>query len=218
MTDLILASQSGDERAVQRLLVAGANTNAPDQYGSIPLHYAIVYGHEAIVQLLLAAGANPNVANHVGRTPLHTAVSNGDGVIVPLLLAAGANPNSADRSGFTPLHTAAYYGLEAIVQLLLAAGADPTLRDVDNNTPSQIAKTSELRTLLTDAEYVWTHSWNPEEHPRWTEAQRLERVGALSAFRSGVRHVSVPTGTDTGRRIVIPELPREFQFAVFEHL
>ena len=158
------------------------------------------------VEALLAAGAYPDAADRFG-TPLHAAVYYGHEAIVRVLLAAGANPDAASQYGWTPLYDAASRGRKAIVELLLAAGADPTLRTSYGKTPSQIATTPGLRALLEDAEYVWTHSWNPEEHSRWAEAQRLERVGALSAFR-----------TQTGRRIVIPELPRELQFAVFEHL
>ena len=165
-------------------------------------------GDEQAVRRLLAAGADPDVANRYGLFPLHFAAVDGYEAIVRLLLAAGANPNvRAARDGSTPLHDAAANDHEAIVQLLLAFGADPTLRTKRGRTPARVTRTPELRALLEDAEYVWTHSWNPEEHARWTEAQRLERVGALSAFR-----------TRTGRRIVIPELPRELQFAVFEHL
>ena len=207
MADLIRASQIGDGQAVRRLLAAGASPNVADQQHWAPLHYAASNGHEVIVQLLLAAGADPNVADRYGSTPLHHAAYRGHEAIVQLLLAARANPDAANRDGGTPLHYAANRGRKAIVPLLLAAGANPTLRTKEGETSSQGAKTPKLRALLTDAEYVWTHSWNPEEHSRWTEAQRLERVGALSAFR-----------TQTGRRIVIPELPRELQFAVFEHL
>ena len=159
------------------------------------------------VRALLAAGADPNTANWYGETSLHTAALYGYEAIVPLLLAAGADPNAANQYGSTPLHHAATIGYKTIVQLLLAAGANPTLRNKDGKTPFQLDNTPKLQALLTDAEYVWDHNWTPEEHSRWTEAQRLERVGALSAFR-----------TQTGRRIVIPELPRELQFAVFEHL
>ena len=207
MVDLIRASANGDEQGVRRLLAAGIDPNATDRYGETPLHFVALYGHETIARLLLAAGANPNAADQDGSTPLYLAASNGREATVPLLLAAGANPNTASRSGWTPLHAAAHYSRRAMVPLLLAAGANPTLRNKDGETPARVARTVGLQVLLTDAEYVWAHTWNPEEHSRWTEAQRLERVGALSAFR-----------TQTGRRIVIPELPRELQFAVFEHL
>ena len=205
--DLYTASRTGDSTTVQLLLDAGADPNTANEYGVDPLRYAVVYGNEEIVQLLLDAGANPNITNPDDRTHLHSAALGGQEAITRLLLAAGADPNVADWDGWTTLHMAAYHGYEEIVQLLLAAGADPTLRINNGKTPSQVARTPELHALLVDAEHVWTHSWNPEEHHRWAKAQRLERVGALSAFR-----------TRTGRRIVIPELPRELQFAVFEHL
>ena len=200
------------------LIAAGANPNFATLGDRTPLHDASKCGHEEMVTVLLTAGANPNFVTSGGWTPLHFAVRYGKVNIVQILLGARANPDTADQYDSTPLHSAAHYGPAAIVQLLLAAGANPTLKNEEDETPSQVAGTPELRAVLADAEYVWKHTWSPEEHHRWTEAHRLERVGALSAFRSGVRHLSVPVGTDTGRRIVIPELPRELQFAVFEHL
>ena len=204
---LITACIDGDHHRVKLLLAAGAGPNVADQYGWTPLYYAAHYGHEKIVQLLLAAGSGPNTANQYGCTPLHSAVLNDREAVVPLLLAAGANPNATVRGGWNPLHSAAYQGHEAIVQLLLAAGADPTLSEEAYRTPSQVARTPKIISLLEDSEYVWTHTWTPEEHPRWIEAQRLERVGALSAFRY-----------HPGRRIELPDLPKELQYAVFEHL
>ena len=200
-------------KLVKTLLDAGADPNGVGLTGQIFVHDAVMNNCKETVQLLLAAGSDPNVVNHCGVTPLHRAAAFGLDEIAQLLLDARASPNIANQWGSTPLHYAAFNGRDAIAQLLLSAGADPTLRNDEGKTPcqeadipSRMART-QLLTLLTDAEYVWTHSWNPEEHSRWTKAQRLERVGALSAFR-----------IQPERRTVIPELPLELQFAVFEHL
>lgn len=168
---------------------------------------------ENIVGLLLEAGVNPNDPDEQENSPLHLAAIAGNTSIVQLLLDAGANPNVVNWGGFTPLHYAANLGHDFIVQLLLAAGADPRLKNVVGKTPAQVARTPELVSLLTEAmmsleeKYARDHTWSDYEHARWPEAQRLERVGALSAFR-----------TRTGRKLTIPELPRELQYKVFEHM
>ena len=180
-----------------------ANPNVIDRL-ELDFHYAVSNSDEGNIRLLLAAGANPNTVDRYGWTPLHAAVFRGHEEIIQLLLAAGADPNAGDQQyGWTPLHYTASFGCEEIVQLLLAAGADPRLR-TDGETPAQGAGTPKLRALLANAEYVWTHTWNIEEHTQWTEAQRLERVGALSVWKR--------QNDGSG----LPFFPRELQFRVLE--
>ncbi|MFO1497801.1 MAG: ankyrin repeat domain-containing protein [Verrucomicrobiota bacterium] len=57
-------------QAAQRLIEAGANPNATNQYGIGPLSLACQNGNTAMVKLLLAAGANPNASLAGGETML----------------------------------------------------------------------------------------------------------------------------------------------------
>lgn len=235
--DLCKASREGDSTLVKLLLANGASREA-DKYGSTPLHFAASNGNEEIVLLLLIAGADPNAVNQVGSTPLHSAAAYNHNGVIELLVNAGADLDASDCYGWTPLHEAACTGPKTITQLLYPTvsridtylsskptngevgtcvptrlrriGANPTLTNKKGETPSQLTPSlvrPEDRVLLKNAEYIWTHSWSDQEHARWPEDQRLEQVAALSAFKYQPK-----------RRSLLPELPKELQYAIFEFL
>src|SRR3989339_521673 len=126
------------------------NSQTTDK-GTTALYVAAQNGHTQIVELLLAAGANVNSPRtDNGMTPLLIAAQNGHAQIMQLLLAAGANVDiQRTDSGTTPLFIAAQLGHTQIVRLLLAAGADITLRDNSGRTAEGVARTDEIRDLLT---------------------------------------------------------------------
>jgi hypothetical protein len=97
---------------IECLLRAGANPNAVDKSGVLPLHRAVRTRCVAAVQALLAGGADPRGRNSNGSTPLHLAVQptgrGGSGAphaveqqrqIILLLLQSGANPADQDVHG-----------------------------------------------------------------------------------------------------------------------
>ena len=96
------AVAAGDIAGVQRLLLAGADVNAPDELGATPLHLAVAEGGIAVVQELLAAGAGVNFADNDGLTPLHLAAGWDDATAVNALLSAGANVHARDNGGRVP--------------------------------------------------------------------------------------------------------------------
>ena len=60
---LLAAAKKGDAAQVQRLIIAGADVNAPDMQGLTPLYYASIDGHADCVRLLLAVpGVDVNKA------------------------------------------------------------------------------------------------------------------------------------------------------------
>lgn len=79
----------------------GAEINAPDQAGNIPLHYAVASNHPEMVRLLLLYQANPNAQNNLGHTPLHIAAQKGYEEMGQILLNSSADPNIIDCCGFT---------------------------------------------------------------------------------------------------------------------
>ena len=113
---------------VRILLTRGADANAADCPGSMPLEFAVL--HSDIPKLLLEAGADPNIHFADGSTALLDVVT-----IIPdhacdltlLLLQHGADPNLAHAdTGNTPLMAAASALRVDLVELLLGHGADVT--------------------------------------------------------------------------------------------
>jgi ankyrin repeat protein len=126
-TALYTTAAAGQHAAVQMLLAAGANVDAPaKKTGWTPLYAAAAADRQAVVQLLLAAGANTNAAEtEKGWTPLYAAAAADKHGLVQLLLAAGANVDAAEtKNGWTPLYAAAVSKKHGLVQLLLEAGAN----------------------------------------------------------------------------------------------
>lgn len=67
----------GRKDVVEYLLQNGANVQARDDGGLIPLHNACSFGHAEVVNLLLRHGADPNARDNWNYTPLHEAAIKG---------------------------------------------------------------------------------------------------------------------------------------------
>src|ERR1700722_225845 len=120
------AVQNGLSTSAEVLLTVGANVNARDQFGRMPLSRAAEGGHEAVVKLLLKTGkvdVDSKDMDWGGRTPLSRAAEGGHEAVVKLLLETGkVDVDSKDRYRRTPLSRAAEGGHEAVVKLLLETG------------------------------------------------------------------------------------------------
>ena len=90
---------------VVRLLIAsGANVNARNVHGTMPLHLA---ASAEMVTLLVRSGAEINATDDDGNTPLHISVSNRDGYeAIEQLLKMGADPTIPNKWGALPIDTA----------------------------------------------------------------------------------------------------------------
>ncbi|XVF02136.1 hypothetical protein REPUB_Repub04eG0149800 [Reevesia pubescens] len=73
-TLLNLACETGDVGMLELLLQYGANINAVDSRGQMPLHRCILKGKATLAKLLLTRGANPQALNREGKIPLELAV------------------------------------------------------------------------------------------------------------------------------------------------
>ena len=117
------SNEGGDRIACFELLrAAGANLDATDRKGCVPLHYAVQRRSSSLASLLIEAGANVNVTNSNGTTPLHDAAK-GHETTVAILVKAGAEVNAKDDWGKRPLHNARDYDNTRICHILLRAGA-----------------------------------------------------------------------------------------------
>lgn len=107
------AAESGDDRALRVLLVAGADPDSPT--GLDPVH-------ERRMAEMRARGMVMD-AFRDERRPLHVATS---AAAVDALVASGATLEAEDALAQTPLATAARMGVPDVVRALLAVGAVPS--------------------------------------------------------------------------------------------
>lgn len=77
-TSLHEAARSGDVRAVERLLGAGAEVDRKDANGHTPLLFAAMAGHVGVVRVLLKSGANRDIEDDLGYTAYKAAMLFGD--------------------------------------------------------------------------------------------------------------------------------------------
>src|SRR5262245_15521132 len=69
-TPLHWAVHNNEASSVDRLIKAGANVNARNEYGATPLSEAVANLNTAIIAKLLNAGADPNAPGPDGMTAL----------------------------------------------------------------------------------------------------------------------------------------------------
>ncbi|KPP65482.1 ankyrin repeat domain-containing protein 61-like [Scleropages formosus] len=166
-TPLHLAVRHGAPSAVAILAGHGANINATDQFGMVPLHMAAGVLDPCMTTSLIWAGADVNKAKRQsGSTALHMAISAavskaGKTTVTDLqciseLLSHGALPDSQNIAGRTPLHEACQGGREEVVDMLLQYNANVNMRTASGENclflfldrKSNLCCTTLLRKLL----------------------------------------------------------------------
>ncbi len=127
--------QSNDTTTLEKLLKAGANPNATNNFGNTPLNVAAFYGRREACGMLIRFGAVVDSVNPQGQTPLIAASSDyGSLETVSFLLQAGANPNHRMSNGDTAINRAAWYGHTTVVEKLLQYRANPAFKNSLNYT------------------------------------------------------------------------------------
>ena len=128
------AAMRGDKAAVEALIRAKADANAPQADGATAIQWAAYRNDLELAQLLIAAGANVNAPNHDGATPLSLAAENGSAAMIEKLIEAGADPNQRLANGETPLMMAARNGNVAAIKVLLDHKADVNTKETLRGT------------------------------------------------------------------------------------
>ena len=101
-TPLHEAALRGEAARIARLVAAGADVNAGDVLGNMPLHHAAGRGTmQAVTNIttLIELGADPNARNTARITPLHVAAIHGNTAASAALIAGGADPDTTARPG-----------------------------------------------------------------------------------------------------------------------
>lgn len=124
-TDRLWDAINGQDVAALRAAVAeGADVNAPNAEGRVPLYRAVVLQRQPLVDALLELGADANAKDHHGDPLLIIAMSVGSSDGALALIRAGADANGRDTIGKSALYYAIKEQQPDIVAALIAAGAD----------------------------------------------------------------------------------------------
>jgi uncharacterized protein len=138
-TALHWAVYNDDVALVDRLLAAGADPNARNDYNSMPLGEAAVVGNAAVIRKLLKAGADVESANADGQTALMILARSSNVEAAKLLLKAGANVNAMEVwRGQTALMWAAAQSQPEMVRLLVNHRANVNARSSLTNVERQV--------------------------------------------------------------------------------
>ncbi len=122
--DLNNLVRSNDYQGLETALKNGADTNAYDKDGLLPIHIVAQKKHIKLVKLLSDYGADVNLRTEPKlQTPLQFSIENEDINMVKELLSHGADPNLSMQHGKQPLVEAASDS-EDIAKELLRYGAD----------------------------------------------------------------------------------------------
>jgi ankyrin repeat protein len=138
-TALHWAVYNDDADLVDRLVAAGADVNAANDYGATPLSQAAVVGNVRVIKRLLGAGADVESANADGQTALMVLARSSNVEAARLLLKRGARVDTRESwRQQTALMWAAAEAQPAMVKLLIDSGADVNARSRANNWERQV--------------------------------------------------------------------------------
>jgi WD40 repeat protein len=141
-TDLLQASQDGDDAQVRLLLRNGADIHARNDHRQPPLLLAAEGGHTDLARYLISQGADIDAEDKDGCTALLLATVSRHRGVVRMLLNKKADIEASDKKGQRALHHAARLGDVQIVQSLLEHHANVKAIDDDWKTPLMLAKTA----------------------------------------------------------------------------
>jgi ankyrin repeat protein len=165
---LVQAVRSHDHEAVQTLLAAHADPNAPLPDKSTALAWAVDRQDPEMVRLLLKAGADPNVSDMSGTTPMALACELGQPDIVLALLGAGGDAKTTRADGTSILELCARGSTPAVLEQLIAGGADVNAADSLGQTPlmwaAEKGRTGNMTVLIkhgADVNAVTRKGWTP---------------------------------------------------------
>jgi ankyrin repeat protein len=128
-----------DVDLVERLLVAGADPDASNDYGATPMSEAAVVGNVDVLTKLLKHRADVESRNADGQTALMILARTDNVDAAKLLIKRGADVNAREAwRGQTPLMWAAAEARPDMVKLLISRGAEVNARSNVNEWERQV--------------------------------------------------------------------------------
>lgn len=100
-TVLHFLAVEGHADGVRFLAEAGAQVDAPNEFGDTALVDAATLGKSSVVRALLQHGADPNAASAVRDNVVHAAARSGDPDVLDLVLLAGGRTDYVTDIGET---------------------------------------------------------------------------------------------------------------------
>lgn len=145
----VCSYQEEHTEIVSLLLSHGAEIDAPDSKGNVPLYYAVRHSCTRVVEMLIRGGANVNEFLDDDKwAVLHYASYFGWMNVVRCLVAKNVNLNAETLRGDTPLILAAKRSHKEIVELLVKSGADVTSRGMLKMTALHFASKAGWRNAV----------------------------------------------------------------------
>ncbi|KAH9543310.1 hypothetical protein CY35_13G058000 [Sphagnum magellanicum] len=142
----VIASSKGYQECVQLLLNSGADVNAADVDGRVPLIEALIARDMVIANLLWQKGGHLKTEK-IGKF-LGQAVQDENKELLVDYVLYGADINEGDEEGVTALHIAVVDGHSDIAKFLLSKGANPQKVDKWGLSPIDLARKNEDQELL----------------------------------------------------------------------
>ncbi|KAL8910660.1 MAG: hypothetical protein Q9171_004076 [Xanthocarpia ochracea] len=181
-TPLLLATNAGQNGAVQLLLDCGADINATLDNGEGAMHLALKKYNATVVDTLVTRGIKCFSSDNYSTTPLHLACKLGLGNLVQrLLVLSTMEPRSVIADSLitgTPLYITAREGHDSIIKQLLEYGAI-----IDNVGPGNLLG-SALMTACAEGRNTVVQTLLSREASLEVEGSRFQSAkGTARAFR-----------------------------------
>jgi hypothetical protein len=126
--------------------------NSRDKHSRTPLHLAAWSGQSQVVSYLCKNKADVGAAAMDDMGAIHFAAQKGHLDVVRTLVSSGVSVKSANRKGLTPLHYAVQGSYLDLIKYLVKKGSDLTAKTKAGKIPLDLAKSDEVRLVLTESE------------------------------------------------------------------
>lgn len=171
---------SRDTERLEQANLTGAEVNAINQAGQLPVVAAAEAGNLSILQWLHEHGADLDASDERGRTALHAASEIGHTAMVQWLLDHGVGPRPSTLAGEEPLFLAMRRAPVQLLDLLLAAGGPEVITQIG---PFETDLLVQASFVGLDETVAWVLDHMPQDHVREASPETLKAWASMLADR-----------------------------------